>query len=95
MCMSVDEEAIKKAIGRVNASLACWGCTNYSKYHADRLNTYRNCPNKVEPDVADLAKRLIQEYFQQNSMMGGGRGDRNNQVKWGRTSSMAVKSMCA
>ena len=57
--MSVPEEAIRKETGRVNALLEFWGCTNSPIYHADRLHTYRNCPNKMDPDVADRTKRSI------------------------------------
>ena len=63
---SVAEEAIRKATDRVNALLECWGCNNTPRYHADRLHTYRNCPNKMEPDVADCAKRSLQDYTQRN-----------------------------
>ena len=53
--MSVAEEAIRKATGRVNAPMECWGCTNSPIYHAYRFHTYRNFPNKTDPDVADCA----------------------------------------
>ena len=66
VCMSVAEEAIKKATGRVNALLNCWGCTTSPIYHADRFHTYRNSPNKMDPDVSERAKRSIQEYAQHN-----------------------------
>ena len=57
--MSVDEEDIRNTTGRVNAALECWGCTKSPIYHVDRLHTYRNCPNKMDPDVADRTKRSI------------------------------------
>ena len=60
VCMSVDEEAIRKATGRVNSPLECWGCTNSPIYHANRLHTYRKCPNKMDPYMVARAKRSIQ-----------------------------------
>ena len=51
--MSVAEEAIRKATGWFNAPLECWGCTNSAIYHADMFHTYRNCPNKMEPEVRE------------------------------------------
>ena len=50
--MSVSEEAIRKAKGMVNAPLDFWRCNNSPRYHADRFHTYRNFPNKMEPNVA-------------------------------------------
>ena len=40
--MSEAKEEIRKATGRGNAPLKLWECTNSSRYHADRLHTYRN-----------------------------------------------------
>ena len=59
--MSVSEEAIRNATGRVNSSMEYWGCTNSLRYHAERFHTYRNPPNKVDPDVAERARRSSQE----------------------------------
>ena len=42
--MSVAEEYIKKATGRFNRPMECWGCTNYPRYNADRFHTYINYP---------------------------------------------------
>ena len=72
--MNVVEESIRKAAGRVDSPLECWGCTNYPIYHADRLHAYRNCLNKMDPTVAERAKRSVQEYVQRKSEMGGSRG---------------------
>ena len=58
--MSVAEEAIRKEIGRVNAPLEFWCCTNSHIYHAYRFQTYRNLPNNMDLYVADRAKRSIQ-----------------------------------
>ena len=60
--MTVAEEAIRKATVRVNTPLELWGCTNSNRYHADRFQTYRNCPNKLEPDVTEHTNRSIQEH---------------------------------
>ena len=57
MHTSVAEYAIIKATDRSNAPMECWGCTNPPRYHADRFQTYINFPNKMDPDVAEHAKR--------------------------------------
>ena len=93
--MSVSEETIIKATGRVNAPLEWWGCTNRPRYHADRFCTYRNCPNKMDPDVAESVKRSIQEYAQRNSSMGGSRGSQSIQYGRGQTSSTTKCSVFA
>ena len=81
--MSVSEEATRKTIGRFNATLEFWGCTNSPIYHADRFHTYRNCPNKRDPDVAERENQSIQKYYQRTSMMGGIRVDQDSQGKVG------------
>ena len=52
LCMSVAEEAIRKAICTVNTPMEFWGCTKPPRYHTDRFHTYRNFPNKMGPYVA-------------------------------------------
>ena len=39
-------------------------------YHLDRFHTYRNFPNKRDPDVAGQAKQSIKEYSQHTSITG-------------------------
>ena len=92
---SMAEAAIRKATGRVNASLECWGCTNFSRYHLDRFHTYRKFPNKIYPDMAERAKRSIKEYAQWNSEVGGSRGSQGIQYGRGKTSSTTTCSMFA
>ena len=93
--MSVVEEAVRKAKGRVNAPLECWGCTNSPRYHADRFHTYRNFLNNLDTDMAECAKRSIQEYAQLNSSMGGSRGSQGIQYGRGQTSSTTMCSKFA
>ena len=76
------EEAIRKATGRVNALLECWGCTRSPRYHTYRFYTYSNFPNKMDPDMTERAKRSIQDYTQQNSAMGRSRGSQG--IQYGR-----------
>ena len=90
--MSVAEFAIREETGRVNALLEFWGCTKSSRYHEERLHTYRNCPNKMYPDVAKRKKRSIQECAQRNSAMGGSRGSHDIQYGRGQTSSTTTRS---
>ena len=64
MCMSVAKESIRNSTGRVNAPLECLGRTNSPRYHTDRFHTYRNCPNRMDLDVAEHEKHSIKEYDQ-------------------------------
>ena len=91
--MSVTKEAIIKATSRVNCPLEYWGCSSYPRYHAYRFRTYRNCPHKMEPDLAERVKRLIQEYTQRNSTMGGIRDSHGIQYERGQTPSTKTRSM--
>ena len=67
--MSVAEDAIRKSTDGVNSPLELWGCTNYPRYHAYRFHTYRNFPNKRDPDIAEQTHQSIQEYAEHNSVM--------------------------
>ena len=78
-----------------SADEECWGCTISSVYLAYRLHTYRNCPNNMDPDVAERAKQSAQEYAQRNSSMGGTRGLQGIQYGRGQTSSTKKRSMFA
>ena len=93
VCISVSEEDTRKATGKVNAPLEWWGCKNYPRYHVERFHTYRNCPNKRYPDVAERAKQPIQEYDQRTSMTGGIMDAQDSQGQWITTSSMTVGSI--
>ena len=42
MCISVEEEAIRKSSVRYIAPLEFWKCNNSTTYHVDRFHTYRN-----------------------------------------------------
>ena len=77
--MSVAEESIRKAAGGFNTPVEFWGCTNSPRYHGDRFHTYRNCPNKRDPDVSEQANQSIQVYDVRKSMIGGSRGDQDSQ----------------
>ena len=95
VCMIVAEEAIREAAGRFNDPLEFWWCTNSPRYHEEKLHTYINCPNKMDPDVVDIAKQSIQEYDQINSEMGGIRNSQGVQYGRGQTSSTTTCSMFA
>ena len=83
MHMSVSGEAIRKARCRFNNPLGWWGLSNPPIHHADRFHTYRNYPNKWDPDVAERTNKTIKEYAQRTSMMGGIRFDKDSQGKQG------------
>ena len=72
--MSLFEEAIRKAKGRVKAPLEFWVCTNPQRYRADRFRIKRNFPNKMHPDLVERAKQSIKYYSQINPSLGGKRG---------------------
>ena len=91
--MSVSEIATRKATGRVNAPLECWGYTNYPRYYTYRFHTYRNCPNRMYLDVTEREKWSIEEYNKNNSFMGCNRGFQVNQDGRGLTSSTIMLSM--
>ena len=74
VCTSVDEYAIRKATSWVKAPIECWGYTKSSRYYGERFYTYKNCLNKMDPDVSEFTKQSIQEYTKCNSEMGGNRG---------------------
>ena len=57
VCMSVDKQEIRKATGRVNATLKCWEFTKTPSYHDNRFQTYRKFPSKRETDVAERAEK--------------------------------------
>ena len=54
VCVIVDEEVIRKLIGRFNAPMECWGFTNYPRYHAYKFHAYRNYPSKRNLGVSNL-----------------------------------------
>ena len=93
VCMSVSEEAIRKAAVRVNTPLECWRWTNSSRYHEYRFHAYINCPNKIYPDVVERVKHSIQEYARRNSGLGENRASWTNQVRWGKTSPTTTRSI--
>ena len=60
MHMSVVKEAIIIATFKFNTPLELCICTNTPIHHAERFHTYRKCPNKMDPDIAENVKRSIQ-----------------------------------
>ena len=88
--MSLFKETIRKSKGRVNTPLKFGGCNNFPRYHADRFHAYRNCPNKMYPDVAERAKQSIQQCTQHNSSMGGSKGSQG--IQYGRCQTFSTKT---
>ena len=58
--MIVDKEDIRKSTGRFDYPLYFLVCNNSPRYHAYRIHTYMNRPNKMDPDVEEHAKQTIQ-----------------------------------
>ena len=93
--MSVSGVAIIKETVRFNTLMDFLACTNYPRYHADRLHTYKNFPNKMDPDVAKRTKYSIQEFSQRNSAMGGNTVSQGIQYRKGQKSSTTTRSIFA
>ena len=91
--MSVDEEDIRKATGRVNASLECWWCTNSPIYHADRFHSNRSLPKNMDPEIEERIKQSINEYDQINSSMGGIRISQGSKYGRGQKFSTTTRSI--
>ena len=81
--ISEEKEDRRKATGMVKDLLECWDFT------------YRNCPNKMKPYMAELAKWSIQEYIQSNSSMIGNRGSQGIKYGRGQKYSTRTRSMFA
>ena len=47
MHMSLAEEAIRKATGRFNTPVDCWGCINSPIYHVHRFTLTETAPTRV------------------------------------------------
>ena len=58
--LSPAESALRNASG-VASPIECWGCSGYEVHHATRFHSFRDCPNKYDPDVRSQAfKRMKQ-----------------------------------
>jgi hypothetical protein len=58
--LSPAESALRNASG-VTAPIECWGCTGHATYHANRFHSFRDCPNKYEPEVRTTAFRRMKQ----------------------------------
>ena len=73
--LSPAETALRKASG-TDRPIECWGCTGHGVHHANRFHSFRDCPNKYDPDVRATAfrrmKQLRQEWEGRKSEQGVG-----------------------
>jgi hypothetical protein len=57
--LSPAENALRNASG-TDRPTECWGCTGHTTRHgATRFHSFRDCPNKYDPDVRTLAFRRM------------------------------------
>jgi hypothetical protein len=58
--LSPAESALRNASG-TEKPIECWGCTGHAMYHATRYHSFRDCPNKYDPDVRRVAFRRMKQ----------------------------------
>ena len=58
--LSPAESALRNASG-VDKPIECWGCTGHAMYHATRYHSFRDCPNKYDPDVRRTAFQRMKQ----------------------------------
>lgn len=61
MCfMSPAESTLRTASG-TQQPIECWGCTGHGRYHNNRYHSFRDCPNKFDPEVRQTAFRRMKQ----------------------------------
>ncbi|KAI2492156.1 hypothetical protein MHU86_22421 [Fragilaria crotonensis] len=58
--LSPAENALRNASG-TDRPLECWGCTGHATHHVNRFHSFRDCPNKYDPDVRRTAFRRMKQ----------------------------------
>ena len=58
--LSPAESALRTASG-VERPIECWGCTGHAEHHNSRFHSFRDCPNKHDPEVRSLAFRRMKQ----------------------------------
>ena len=83
--LSSAEQAMRQASG-LKAPLLCWGCEGLSKYSGkDNTHSYRDCPNKTDPDV-------VQNFLGNLQKFRDARKNRNTSSPYGGSTSLAIGS---
>ena len=58
--LSPAESALRNASG-TDRPIECWGCTGHATHHATRFHSFRDCPNKYDPEVRTAAFRRMKQ----------------------------------
>ena len=58
--LSPAESALRNASG-TERPIECWGCTGHATHHATRFHSFRDCPNKYDPEVRTAAFRRMKQ----------------------------------
>ena len=58
--MSPAETALRSASG-TQRPIECWGCSGHPTFHETRYHSFRDCPNKWDPDVRKAAFRRMKQ----------------------------------
>ena len=58
--LSPAESALRNASG-TDKPMECWGCTGHATHHANRFHSFRDCPNKYDPEVRTTAFRRMKQ----------------------------------
>ena len=88
--LSPAESALRNASG-VASPIECWGCTGHETHHANRFHSFRDCPNKYDPNVKSQAfrrmKQMREEWENRKRETGttGGSRKREGQAMLSRT----------
>jgi hypothetical protein len=80
--MSPAESALRNASG-FTRPIECWGCTGHATHHSTRFHSFRDCPNRHDPDVRTAAfQRMKQqrEEWDGRKREGGGTRKREGQA---------------
>jgi hypothetical protein len=58
--LSPAESALRNASG-TERPIECWGCTGHTTHHVNRFHSFRDCPNKYNPEVRRTAFRRMKQ----------------------------------
>ena len=58
--LSPAESALRNASG-TERPIECWGCTGHATFHSNRYHSFRDCPNKYDPEVRRTAFRRMKQ----------------------------------
>jgi hypothetical protein len=69
--LSSEEQAMRQASG-MKAPITCWGCQGIERYNGKgSAHSYRECPNKGDPEVVENFKINLQKWRDSRDGRGG------------------------